>query len=86
MNVLATLAALSVQAEHRVMVCTDRHCRHRSQILDMYAVPYRGHRVAVTVDGDRYDVQIDRDPGKTRRGMTLEQMVDFVEAATEGGD
>jgi hypothetical protein len=38
------------------------------------------------VDGDRYDVQIDRDISKTRRGMTFAGMVKFVEEETRGGD
>jgi hypothetical protein len=81
-----TFAMVSQSAERETIVCTDRYCRHRSPVQYLFAVSYRGHRVAVTVDGDRYDVQIDRDISKTRRGLTFAGMVKFVEEETRGGD
>lgn len=66
-------------AEYR---CTDPCHKHRGPVQYMTAVPYRGHKVAVTLDGVTYDVRIDDDPATVRMNLTEEELKKYVESKT----
>ncbi len=70
-------------AQHETIVCTDPCHVHHSPIQDMYGCPYRGHHVALTIDGDFFSVRIDGKPQTDRHDMGINEMLDYIERMTE---
>jgi hypothetical protein len=75
-------ASLVQSTQHRTIVCDDPCHKHNSPTQDMYALTYRGHHVALTVDGHQYSVRMDRNPLTDRHGMSRQQAFAYVEERT----
>lgn len=63
--------------------CTDPLHVHRGAVQYMQAVPYRGHKVSITLDGQTFDVRIDDDPATVRMDLTKEKLTEYVEFKTK---
>lgn len=75
---IMTFYALAQSAKHETLVCHDPACRHNTPVQEMYAVPYLGHKVSVTQDGNEYNVMIDGDPLSVRKRLSWDEVEDYV--------
>lgn len=61
----------------QTLICTDPQHMHNSPIQHMLAFDANDHHVEITMDGEMYDVRIDRD--EVLLGVDASQLDDFLE-------
>ena len=82
MNAVLPFSALVQSTQHKTIRCDDPYHSHNSPTQELYALVYRGHHVALTIDGNCYSVRIDRNPMTDRHNMSRAQAFDYVERIT----
>jgi hypothetical protein len=83
MNAVLPFSAVAQVAQYQEISCDDPYHNHRSPVQYMFAVQYRGHHVALTIDGDCYSVRIDRNPRTDQHDMSRAQAFAYVERMTK---
>lgn len=81
-NEIVSFRELARNAVHATEVCDLSFHNHKSRVLELYAVDYRGHHISIIQDLDCFDVQIDHDDTTVRRNLSWAEVEEYVEKVT----